>query len=248
MIVNNIDHILEHEREDGKLGSDVETNGPSGVNENGSLVSPKQSGKKSKEGKVKKEVVETGVVGSPDMFVLDTSGRKKKRKNSEKEGTRRKKTKFLPEELDGKELNILSENSVERSVRETEERYVQLEKANRDLWLQNDSVSSFRKLEENRGNRDYPAADLEDTEGAEGEDVAQSRLVGRETEIDDLGNYKLKTVDDAPIHGGGAADRDPSPELCSGNTEASDREDSAFHSEGMEEILTEMILVQTHNE
>jgi hypothetical protein len=230
MIVNNTDHILEHEREDKNLESEAETKGPSGVDEDGSLVSPKKSGKKSKEVKVKSENIETDVVGSPDMFVLDASG-KKKRKKSEKEGTRKKRTKFLPEELDGKEVTILPENSVERSARETEELYIKLEKANRDIWLQNNSVSSFRKEVEEIGNRDYPAAALDDTEGVEGEDVAQSRLVGGETEMDESGNDEA--VADAPVHGGDAGHRDPSPELCAGTTEASDREDSVFQSQGM---------------
>lgn len=205
MIVNNTDHILEHEREDKNLESEAETKGPSGVDEDGSLVSPKKSGKKSKE--------------------------VKKRKKSEKEGTREKRTKFLPEELDGKEVTILPENSVERSARETEELYIKLEKAKRIIWLQNNSVSSFRKEVEEIGNRDYPAAALDDTEGVEGEDVAQSRLVGGETEMDESGNDEA--VADAPVHGGDAGHRDPSPELCAGSTEASDREDSIFQSQGM---------------
>ena len=237
MIVNNTDHILEQDRRDKKVGSNGETKESFGLNEDGSLVSLK-SGKNSKEGKVKIEIVETDVFGSLDMFVPDTSG-KKRRKESEKERSRKKRTKFLPQELDGKEVTILPENSVERSARETEELYVQLEKANRGLWLKSNSISSFRKEDEKIGNRD-PAADLNDTEGAEGEDVAQSRLVGREIETDDS-----KVVGDAPVDEGDPADRDPSPELCAGTTEASDREDSVFQSQGTKAFFCERIFSLT---
>ena len=115
-----------------------------------------------------------------------------------------------------------------------------MEKANRDL---SNSVSSFRKEDERIGNRNYPAADLDDTEGAEGQNVARSRLVGRETEIDDVGNHNSKVVGDAPVDEGDLANRASSPDLCAGTTEASER--FCFQSQGMKAFFYERMFSLT---
>lgn len=211
MIVNNTDHIPELEREDKELEGDDKTKEPSCINED----APNKTGKKRKE----REGVETGVVGSQETSAFDTGGQTKKRKKVQTGEKKKKKRK-----VDG-EGNVLPETSVDRSARETEELYLKLEKANRDLWLQN-SVSSFKKDDEKIETRDSP-------EAVEGEDVAQSKLEeAGEAQIDDTENNKVKVMSDTPVHGGNAAGSHESRDLCAGTTEASDREDGGFLSQG----------------
>lgn len=219
MIVNNTDHISEHVREDSKFESEDETKGPSCLNEE----TPTKTVKNSKERIVQGEDLEMGGDGSQETTGFDSSAKKKKRKNQEDSGGNQKKKR----NLDDKEVSNLPETSVDRSARETEELYLKFEQAkkDRDLWQQN-SVSSFKKDEEKKRNS---------LDAVEGEDVAQSRLEAGEAQIDDTENDNVKEMSDTPIDVGNAAECHQGPDvLCAGNTEASDREDGGFLSQGRE--------------
>jgi len=154
------------------------------------------------------------------------SGKKKKRKTSETGEKRKKKRK-----LDIEEATILRETSVDRSARETEELYLKLEKSNRALWLQ----SSVLSLKEDAGkteNRVDAVANSDPIDAVEGEDVAHSKLEGGVAQIDHTDNNEVKVMSDTPVPGDIAADSKLSPDLCGGTTEASDREEGVFLSEG----------------
>lgn len=235
MVVNNTDHISEDEREKKLEGKDA-TVGPSGKldvdfhdDNDESLISPEKTDRKRKQRDVKIEYFEGGVEGTSGMLGLEISGTKK-RKKVETGERKSKKKKFLAKVLDGKELNILPENSVERSARETEELYFKLEKANRELWKQQEA-SSLKLDEEKTDLHDSSAAEVNEIEVGEGEDVAQSRLKGGEIEVGNTSNNKKKVVSDDAVRGEVKDDVHLNSALLAGSTEASDREDFVFQSQ-----------------
>ena len=274
MIVNNTDHLLEDDiglkplvtsEEQGSAGKakrilsggggeDMSITAIGSENLSQNLV------KENEEEKVKRESIEVGVNGSVEMSGLESGGKKKKKY---------KKKKFMAEELEGNELNILSETSMDQSERETEELYLKLEKANRDLWL-HQSVSSSKKEKDThmsgevvkvenvaQGSPEQGVQEADDAgskrsiaddvaqgspeQGVEeaddagtkrsiADDVAQGSPERRVEEADDAG-IKWSIADDVAQESNGG-DIKENPHLFAGTTEASDREEDVFLSQG----------------
>lgn len=239
MIVNNTDHLLEDDsgikllvtsEEQGSVGKAERTS--SGVGGEDTIF-PAIDGenlaqmiaKAKEEEKVKSENIEVGVSGSVEMSGLESGGKKKKKK--------RKKS-FTAEELEGNELNILPETSMDQSARETEELYLKLEKANRDLWL-HQSASSSKKEKDTHMSGEVVKLD----------NVAQGSPEQGVEEVDDAGTKR--SIADDVAQENNVGDTMQNPHLVAGTTEASDREEDVFLSQGKVPLLIKLYIEFGHS-
>jgi hypothetical protein len=224
MIVNNTDHLLEDDtgikplvtsEEQGSAGKVKRTLSGGGedmsITAIGSENLSQKLAQEKEEEKVKRESIEVGVNGSVEMSGLESGGKKKKKC---------KKKKFMAEELEGNELNILSETSMDQSERETEELYLKLEKANRDLWL-HQSASSSKKEKDT-----HMSGEVVKVENVAAQGSPEQGVEGG----DDAGTERSIADDVAQESNGG--DMKENPHLFAGTTEASDREEDVFLSQG----------------
>ena len=244
MIVNNTDHLLEDDtgikllvtsEEQGSAGK-VKRTSSGGGGEDTSITAIGSENLSQMLAKAKKEEnIEVGVNGSVETSGLESGGKKKKK---------HKKKKFMAEELEGNELNILPETSMDQSERETEELYLKLEKANRDLWLHQSASSSKKEKDTHMSSevvkvenvaQGSPEQGVEGSEDAGtkrsiADDVAQGSPEQGVEGAEDAGTKRCIADDVARESNGG--DIEQNPHLFAGTTEASDREEDVFLSQG----------------